>query len=394
MQPESLIPGRAGELHAEVEAVGTTSITQPSYKPQGKSRLEFLDAGRGVAILGVIAVHTVQNFPTGSKWLDFVIGTGQFGVQLFFMISAFTMMHTMAGRVGKERHLVVNFWMRRFFRIAIPFWAGIVIYQCFRFAHVEYFVSTSSDLFSIVTSFLLIQGFWPGSFSSIVPGGGSIATEVIFYMIFPLIFWMNSNVIKISIFGLLLIILDRVAIRPAYMEVFSLFNFPIQDIDRNFFYYYIFNQIPVFLFGIFIYIFSHEKKIGYLSKLEIICLMFFLIGFIIASSKLAVISIVGGLILFVLKKINNLSNWLISIGRHSYSLYLFHFAVINIMLIVLGGRPSQPSIMVFLSGYFLAVSGTILISLVTKPLLEDVGSTIGRLLVDFSERRIKLVEVG
>lgn len=394
MQPESLIPGRAGELHAEVEAVGTTSITQPSYKPQGKSRLEFLDAGRGVAILGVIAVHTVQNFPTGSKWLDFVIGTGQFGVQLFFMISAFTMMHTMAGRVGKERHLVVNFWMRRFFRIAIPFWAGIVIYQCFRFAHVEYFVSTSSDLFSIVTSFLLIQGFWPGSFSSIVPGGGSIATEVIFYMIFPLIFWMNSNVIKISIFGLLLIILDRVAIRPAYMEVFSLFDFPIPDIDRNFFYYYIFNQIPVFLFGIFIYIFSHEKKIGYLSKLEIICLMFFLIGFIIASSKLAVISIVGGLILFVLKKINNLSNWLISIGRHSYSLYLFHFAVINIMLIVLGGRPSQPSIMVFLSGYFLAVSGTILISLVTKPLLEDVGSTIGRLLVDFSERRIKLVEVG
>ena len=86
MQPESSISGRAGVLHADVGAAGATSLTQSSYKPQGKPRLEFLDAGRGIAILGVIAVHAVQNFQTGSKWLDFIIGTGQFGVQLFFMI--------------------------------------------------------------------------------------------------------------------------------------------------------------------------------------------------------------------------------------------------------------------------------------------------------------------
>ena len=353
------------------------------------SRLEFLDAGRGIAILGVIAVHTVQHFSTGINSLDLLISTGQYGVQLFFIISSYTMMHTLAARENKERYLFINFWLRRFFRIAIPFWVGIAVYQCFRFADVSYFSATSSDPFSIITSFLLIQGFWPTSIGSMVPGGASIATEVIFYMVFPFIFIMNSNVIRISLLGLFIIILDHIAIRPAYMEAFSLFdlNYNQQDIYHSFFYYYIFNQIPLFLFGILFYIFTVAKKVTDLSKAELIALMLFSLGFIIASPKLAVICLIGMLILLGLKKLGHLPNWLIFIGNHSYSLYLFHFAMLNLWLIIFDHSPRQHSIANFLLFYFLAVSGAILVSLVTKPMLEDAGSSIGRKLVSINEKR-------
>lgn len=62
-----------------------SSTISPANKPA--NRLDFLDAGRGISILGVMGVHTVQNFPTGIKQLDFLISLGQFGVQLFFIIN-------------------------------------------------------------------------------------------------------------------------------------------------------------------------------------------------------------------------------------------------------------------------------------------------------------------
>ena len=61
-------------------------------------RLRFLDIARGLAVLGVIAVHTVQQFPTNVRPLDWWLGLGQFGVQLFFVISAYTMCMTLAAR--------------------------------------------------------------------------------------------------------------------------------------------------------------------------------------------------------------------------------------------------------------------------------------------------------
>lgn len=185
-------------------------------------------------------------------------------------------------------------------------------------------------------------------------------------------------------------LLDRLAIRPTYSEVFSLFNLnnSSQDMSSNFFYYYIFNQIPVFLFGIFIYILAHDKKGIGLSIAETIAMLFFLFGFILASPKLSVISLIGALVLLIMRRIEHFPNLLIWIGRQSYSLYLFHFAVINMMLLILGHRPILHSIGVFLCGYIVAVTGAIMVSLATKPLLEDVGSSIGRFIVNLNERRI------
>ncbi len=62
-------------------------------------RLQSLDFLRGIAILGVIAVHTSQAFPS---MLDPFLAYGRFGVQLFYFISAFTMCYMWEKRHGRK----------------------------------------------------------------------------------------------------------------------------------------------------------------------------------------------------------------------------------------------------------------------------------------------------
>jgi peptidoglycan/LPS O-acetylase OafA/YrhL len=354
------------------------------------ARLKFLDAGRGLSICGVVAVHTVQHFSTGISELDLVISMGQFGVQLFFIISAYTMMHTLSERTGKERGYIVNFWLRRFFRIAVPFWVAMLLYESFRVAGSNYFVSTSGDWYCIITSFVLLQGFWPSSLSSIVPGGASIATEAIFYIVFPAIFLLRKDLVKLSVFGILAVFFDQFVIRPGYLIAFESLdaNFSAWDIHQ-FFYYYIFNQLPVFLFGIFLYVITHREPGRRMALAEILAGSAFIACFIDFSPKLALIGLAGLLIAFGLAKVGHFPRWLLWLGSHSYSLYLFHFAVLNGFLETFGNRTDLRGIWVFLLFYILVVGGAILVSAITKPLLEDAGTAVGRYFVEYNETRHK-----
>ncbi len=53
-----------------------------------KERLEYVDALRGIAILGVILVHSAQVSLQAGHTFELAF-TGQRGVQLFYMVSAF-----------------------------------------------------------------------------------------------------------------------------------------------------------------------------------------------------------------------------------------------------------------------------------------------------------------
>jgi peptidoglycan/LPS O-acetylase OafA/YrhL len=77
------------------------------------------------------------------------------------------------------------------------------------------------------------------------------------------------------------------------------------------------------------------------------------------------------------------------LGSHSYSLYLFHFAVLNGFLETFGNRTDLRGIWVFLLFYILVVGGAILVSAITKPLLEDAGTAVGRYFVEYNETRHK-----
>ena len=90
------------------------------------NRYQYIDALRGFAFLGVLTVHASYEVPK----LPFssLPELGQYGVQLFFLLSAVTLLRSMALRSAKERFAARNFFIRRFFRIAPLFWTGVVLY--------------------------------------------------------------------------------------------------------------------------------------------------------------------------------------------------------------------------------------------------------------------------
>jgi hypothetical protein len=74
-------------------------------------RVDYLDALRGIAILGVILVHSVILSHQGGL-LGMVGLTGQRGVQLFYMVSAFTLFMSLDSR-HTEQFQWSNFFIRR-----------------------------------------------------------------------------------------------------------------------------------------------------------------------------------------------------------------------------------------------------------------------------------------
>ena len=93
------------------------------------NKLQYVDAIRGLAIMAVLLVHCGQHgtnhYPAP---ITQAIVNGQMGVQLFFVMSAFTLFLSYVNRQGRERFAIRNFFIRRVFRIAPMYWLGIAYY--------------------------------------------------------------------------------------------------------------------------------------------------------------------------------------------------------------------------------------------------------------------------
>lgn len=96
---------------------------------QEHSRIPALDAVRGIAILMVIATHSLSatvavtgsyNIPYSVFW---IFANGQFGVQLFFVLSGWLMFSLYTGGKSFSRKL---YWSRRWARIW-PLWIVFVV---------------------------------------------------------------------------------------------------------------------------------------------------------------------------------------------------------------------------------------------------------------------------
>src|ERR1700721_2893949 len=90
-------------------------------------RNQSLDLLRGVAILLVVLLHCTISASSGIPGLTaFAHAYGERGVQLFFIVSGYTMMLTFGGRVDVAA--IRSFYIRRAFRIGPLFWAAFLFF--------------------------------------------------------------------------------------------------------------------------------------------------------------------------------------------------------------------------------------------------------------------------
>jgi len=90
-------------------------------------RNQSLDVLRGAAILLVVLVHCAHAATSIVPGLNsFAMHYGELGVQLFFIVSGYTMMLTFGDRV--DLPAARSFYIRRVFRIVPLFWVAILCY--------------------------------------------------------------------------------------------------------------------------------------------------------------------------------------------------------------------------------------------------------------------------
>lgn len=214
-----------------------------------QDHLQVIDALRGYAILIVIAVHTLGHVPDLAWPAKRVLTMGFYGVQLFFLASAVTLMmswHRSADPFGPRS---LKFLVRRFFRIAPLYWMAVVFYWFAYEIRAEDFslqlLFATLFFYNAWSPYLIptVPGWTP------VPGGWSIGVEFCFYFTFPLIATLVTSLRRALVF---------VALALGVMLAASHFGqglYPEIGMEEraNFLYFWPPNQLVVFALGFLLY---------------------------------------------------------------------------------------------------------------------------------------------
>src|SRR5262249_32688525 len=143
---------------------------------------------QALRLLAAGAVFTLHCLFWSANWIkpavDFVFPYFGLGVQLFYTVSAFALMHS-TRIYEREPTWARQFYIKRFFRIAPLYYVMIPLTIVHRLVRGEAGVPPASE---IATNFLFVNNLWPDYVLGIPMAGWSVSVEVLFYLIFPLVF--------------------------------------------------------------------------------------------------------------------------------------------------------------------------------------------------------------
>lgn len=299
---------------------------------KNNSHFNYIDELRGIAILLVIIVHTSESIKNLSPLLFGILSFGQMGVQLFFILSAYTLCLSYSYSFN-EPNKKKTFYLKRFFRIVPLYYLGIILYFFInQICKADWSLNHqfSYNFKSIVSNILLLNGFYPPGTNSVVPGGWSIGTEMAFYSVFPLLYYLYFKIKNLQwLIALTFVVFCFIYITVLFFERTLL----IPVYNNGFIYFNIYNQLPVFLVGITYYFYS-EKQIlkpnnGYYSLFLfiltfIICIYCF--NFYFSVTLIPFISSISFVFLFNTFKYKKKAYKVLGkIGQFSFSIYLFHY---------------------------------------------------------------------
>jgi peptidoglycan/LPS O-acetylase OafA/YrhL len=341
-------------------------------------RYSYIDALRGYAILLVIFVHSSQAIGSLQPYVYQIGSQGARGVELFFVASAITLCMS-----WHRRHDGVGpFYVRRLFRIAPMFWLAILYFTLVDGLGPRGLEPDGIGATHIALTALFAHGFLPSTFSSVVPGGWSIAVEMMFYAVFPiLISKINSwrTAATAAAIALVPAAFAYASIQSAakhvephswsvVYQVFSTLNFV--------------HELPVFLIGMAAYFIIRDEEyevarrpvqVAFISLMPVVLVLegYYRFGIGWAEfgfhSSYAVAFAGIAITLARTSQTMFINPYIIWIGKISFSGYLWHLALFHIV----PANFSKLSPMANLIWFYLALTAlTIAASSVTYVVVE------------------------
>lgn len=349
-------------------------------------KYDYLDSLRGIAILLVVLGHVgnmlgEQAYVYFPSLLEKFIYNGHLGVQMFFIVSAYTLMISYEFRKG-ESQASKKFFIRRFFRITPMYYLAFIFttLQMIDFSFANFDWQTFHKT-AFVTNILFVNALSPSTINNYVIGGWSISAEMLFYVMLPFI----CARIK-TLNGMLTFTLLSLLFSSAMYILLENTSFNTNEFLR----YYFINQIPIFGLGMTAFFITKEDTDKSIKPKVFLLLVITLFVYAFIDIPYAFwYSLIYFIMLLMQHKkaykfFNN--NILIKIGKVSFSIYLVHFALMY--LIYRWNIIQYFSITDSLTAYskfallFILLTGlSYIISCFTYKYIEQNGQKLGRYII-------------
>jgi len=310
-------------------------------------------------------------------------------------------------RKSGERRPLLNFYLRRFFRIAPLFYVAILLNLLWEW-RVARLGMHGAELgwLDILLGFTFLHGLKPEAINSVAIGGWSIAVEMMFYAVFPFIYFRVRNIVHAFLLcassALVCNLISwSLAAHTADLrmkEFFTFLWFPI--------------ELPVFCLGILIYRIWRDLpnktilpgRVGSvvfedLRTQSMLLLIISVLGFwgILPISNHSMLASSLFLALFAYSLVVFEWPFLVNrltmhLGRVSYSIYLLHFFVINLFdRLIFHFEASFPfrvhgSIWALLAVFVAILGVSTGVATLSQRFVEAPGVALGRRMISCMER--------
>lgn len=357
------------------------------------TKYDYIDALRGFAILAVVFYHSKQWVIPTSGILSQVAEQGARGVQFFYIASALTLFLSLGTRKKIEAHPITSFFIRRFFRIAPLFYTAIIVYMLYDGTVPRYFAPNGIQWWYVLLTALFLNGWLPETINSVVPGGWSIAVEMLFYLTVPYLFSRLKD-IKSTLWFLFISLVMAKVLSVLAVDFFTPYFADDQRyLAVSFSNFWIFSQMPVFTLGILLYhvVTRYPDKNEKLATPLILLSLFLFAAFIKVETFADLFPqhflFGAAFFLFALSLhfsphkifVNKITTF---IGKISFSIYLAHFMVLKLVGTFLSDRYVLQGNIGFATAFVIVTGISVGISYVTYKSIEIPGINLGKRIIE------------
>ena len=316
-------------FRADFDAPSLPSLIMPNESPTpavvpvnsttSAHRIEGLDALRGIAALGVVLVHFMNDFTrhTNRSYV-FAWTYGGYGVYLFFLISGFVIFMT----VTRARR-PIDFVISRFSRLYPPYWVAIAlstaILLCFP---IPGSLEPASVLKRAVVDLTMFQYWFKiGSIDGVY---WTLQVEMSFYLVMLALIWFKatSRILSVMTVWLLLGLLDHLFLNLSTTEN-STYRYIRQIL--------IFEYVYLFTAGIVVFHARQGWKFSHVAIL-LLCAVSPMTARYFPNNPVQDTAVYATFTAIIYLATTGRLRFLVNpvllfLGRISYSLYLTHFWV-------------------------------------------------------------------